>query len=399
MLNEVIFKASSSDLDDTFVGFKIINNKPYFYYPSYYVMPKKYTDKLVEARKILRTLFLTKRSQEKSTLFNKSRSLNDLSFESFYFLINHYFKFKRYENNEKKILINSGGKVEWKKTFKKTPLVSKEGLFFKDMMFIRKQHVDNFISQAYLYAVSKSISNIGWIFGINEKIKFDYYNLNIFLSAINKELNSTFNENKRQLLLHIKNALKGVDSQEDNSNLIFGVNSFEYAYERMIDSIFSNIKNIDEYYPSAKWIIKDKLIKTRNLRPDTIIEKENEIIIIDSKYYGFSKDLIRRLPQSSDIQKQLTYEEFVKNYLSKNKKIYNLFLLPKKEDDFFIEKLETNIKEYISYYGYAISDWKGQKGKVHGFLIDLNKLINDFLTNDKGLNQILFNNLSSLTSE
>jgi hypothetical protein len=399
MTSDVSFIQSNNDLEDSFVGFKIINNKAFFYYPYFYVMPNNQQDRLTEARKILRSLFLTKKTSENSSLFKQKGAFTNNSFESFYFLVDHYYKYKKYENNEKKFSINTGGKVEWKKTLKKQPFITENGYIFNEIVYSKSKNVDNILSEAYTFAVSKSIDNIGWIFGINNSLIIKFPRKNLYLSALSKELNNTFNDSKRRLLRHIKNAISGIGDQMENSNFVYGVNSFEYVYESMINYIFSNVKNIQDYYPSAKWVVGSKDIKTRNLRPDTIIENENEIIIIDSKYYGLDNEKARRLPQSSDIQKQLTYEEFVKNYLSKNKRIHNLFLLPKNRISEDNINLNKEIGSFISYFGYAVSNWKGQKAKVHGLLIDLNKLVDDFLNNERSLNVNLNQCINSITSD
>jgi hypothetical protein len=398
MNKKVVFIKSTNENNNSFVGFKIINNVPHFFYPYYFYMPEENYQMLKEARKILKVIFLTKKTLDSSKLYSGFKSDNEFSFESFYFLIDHYERHKQYTNLEKEFTANTNGKIDWKKTLKTTSYLTENGFLFTKIFTSNLKQNDNLLTEAYRYAVSNSIDSIGWIFGIKNNLSFNARRpKSIYLAAINKELKSTFNENKRILLIHIKKALRGLDKDEKSSNLIFGIDSFNVVFEEMIDHIFSNVSNTSDYYPSASWIINEQETPTSKLRPDTIIENQNEIVIIDSKYYGESENEKLKLPQSGDIQKQITYEEFIKNYLSKNKKIYNLFMLPMNpKSSYHFSDLKNEAINFISYYGYAISKWKSKSNKIHGLRINLNKLVDDYIQNDKSLNHSLFDVLYSI---
>ena len=75
-------------------------------------------------------------------------------------------------------------------------------------------------------------------------------------------------------------------------------------------------------------------ISSSNFRPDTILEKDNNIFIIDSNYYkfGFTGNGKEDLHNTSSIQKQIAYGSFVKNsFKDGNKNIYNAFIIPLKK--------------------------------------------------------------------
>lgn len=95
-----------------------------------------------------------------------------------------------------------------------------------------------------------------------------------------------------------------------------------------------------DFYPSAKWY----LVKNKNeycekgaskLRPDTIILNSDEnkklnAYIIDSKFYrfGYTEDT-GDLPETTSIQKQITYGEYIKkNTKYKIANVFSAFLLP-----------------------------------------------------------------------
>ena len=180
--------------------------------------------------------------------------------------------------------------------------------------------------------------------------------------------------------MHMKNVIQGLDTSEEKQ-FVYGVDKYYYIYERMIDSIFSSGERIQDFYPKAKWKLIRPEIKEKdssNLRPDTILLKDDSVYILDAKFYRFGVTAnIDDLPNTSSIQKQITYGDFVKNNKSKKfdqvKNIYNAFLIPyNKFNNIF------NSKEDLLYIGNAETDWKDKNNshdKVHAFLIDLKHVI------------------------
>ena len=148
----------------------------------------------------------------------------------------------------------------------------------------------------------------------------------------------------------------------------------------MIDSIFGNTKDMRDFNPTAKWqLVRNnyKETKSSDLRPDTIIVTDDgSVFILDSKFYrfGFTGDE-RDLPETTSIQKQITYGDYIKRNVTKVevKAIYNAFLLPyDKQRDVF------RSEEDIQYIGFAKSTWKENRAGheiIHTFLIDLNHVV------------------------
>ena len=131
------------------------------------------------------------------------------------------------------------------------------------------------------------------------------------------------------------------------------------------------------YNPKATWKIFKPEVKEKDaskLRPDTILIKDNIAYIIDSKFYRFgSSGDINDLPETTSIQKQVTYGEYLSK-INENKtinvdKILNAFILPYDKTK---EKFKSN--ENIQYIGYAKTEWKNNHEEyqyVYAFLIDL----------------------------
>lgn len=136
------------------------------------------------------------------------------------------------------------------------------------------------------------------------------------------------------------NVICGLDMSENQDEFVYGVDKFHYVFERMIDHIFGTEKNLKEFkriLSTANWFIKKyndsdefEKVKSSDLMPDTVLIDKNIAYILDSKYYryGYTADYID-LPETTSIQKQITYAE----YLEKNNKkgiseIRSAFILP-----------------------------------------------------------------------
>ena len=151
----------------------------------------------------------------------------------------------------------------------------------------------------------------------------------------------------------------------------------------MVDTLFSNKKVTNSLMPNGDWHLKFDnyaLHKSSNLIPDTFFENQTrtfkDLYIIDSKYYtfGIDKNVPNSLPQTSSIQKQFTYAEYIhQKYNNEYRFIYNIFILPyNKEENLF------GYNNNIEYFGYADADWpdKNQSfSKIYSFFIDLKYLI------------------------
>lgn len=375
---------------NSFVGLRIIENQIYFYYPeSFNFCEGNEKENREQILKILKTLTLTKKSLNNDTLNSKFACDQCFPLLSYLWLIHDYSENHRYFNREKTFSKDGNGKINWKKTINQIPFCSNENFVFPYFIKELKTNKDLLITDIYKYCVSQSIKIIGWLFNIpldsylqTRRYNINEKNINLFIGEIRKELLKTFEDNKRLRLSHMLNVLTGLDSNQINSKeLIFGVDKYDYIYEQMLDNIFSNVDDIKQYYPSANWsLITDHLTKkSSNLRPDTImLDKDNKkAFILDAKYYRFGTTFVREdLPETSSIQKQVTYGEYVKNVKLKDFMVYNAFLMPYnrfKENDY-------NFKGILEFIGIAKTDWKNDNvnKKVVGVLIDMNFIIDSW---------------------
>ena len=120
-----------------------------------------------------------------------------------------------------------------------------------------------------------------------------------------------------------------------------------------------------KYFPKTSWWIDKTKHENASLEPDTIMISGTNVYILDAKYYKYGvTGNTRDLPESTSINKQITYGEYVateKKFKKKhgdNMRVYNAFLMLK--------------------IGEAISNWKDNSEeyqKIQGILIDVKSLM------------------------
>lgn len=377
--------------DNSFVGLKYIGNKVYISSPECYRIIDDDSVIRQDILDLLGTISIAKTASiEKSKAYNTQNKGGEFALFSYLWVINDFLANGFYVNREKVYKTNQNGKINWKRTMQTEPIISKRSIIFPDIVVEKKSEADSILIEVHKLCVKKSIDNIGWLFNLSSDFiqtpRFTESLKKVYLNAIKRELDHTFLDNKRLLLNHMKNVIEGLDENANNRDFVYGVDSYYYIFERMIDSIFGNVDNIKDFYPAGQWVLlkNEKPIPSSNLRPDTIILKDENgeriAFILDSKFYrfGFTGN-DDDLPETTSIQKQITYGEYVKRFSESEKakikvdKVYSAFIIP-----FDKEREQFKSNNNMEYVGYAKSDWKDNDNSheiVHTFLIDLKHVI------------------------
>ncbi len=382
--------AATGKNGNSFVGIKIKNDRIDFYYPESYCI-STINDKRAfrnDVIAILKSLSLAKthsdkRDKTRSSFYNE----NSPAIMSYLWIINDYLSNGIYVNREKETKKNQHGKINWSKTLKTEPIISNNSLIFKDFIVETKSEYDNVIVAAYRYCVKQSIKMVGWLFsGLNQNIiecfPFNKTVKKLYVVALKKELDKTFDDLKKIRLTHMLKIIEGINEDENTEELIYGVDNYEYVFERMINQIFGNQKSLEKFEPKANWYLLHNNFKkepSSKMRPDTVLIQNDTAYILDSKYYRFgitgkSEDL----PETTSIQKQITYGDYIKNNHSlKISNIRNGFILPYNKNNNPFYSSET-----IHYVGYSLAESKQNQiedyNAVHAFLIDLKFVVNNW---------------------
>lgn len=396
----ITFHEVTNKIDDSFVGLKMRNNRVDFYYPETYDFNKT---SIKDARKdilaILETIAIAKTRSNSNVKIESTLSKNEaLPLVSFLWIINDYLKHGFFVNREKILKRNQKGRVDWKRTLNQQPIISDGNVIYNNLVVEVKNELDNLLVEIHKYCVKKSLDILGWLFRFNntsfiKTIKVTDGLRKVYMNALRKELNNTFDDLKRIRLTHMLTIVEGLSDEENSNEIVYGVDSYEYIYEKMINSIFGN-RDATKFNPSAYWLLKSEgfePFKSSDLRPDTILIKDNVAYVLDAKFYRYGYTANREhLPETTSIQKQITYGDYIKNNKmgEEIQKIRNAFILPYNKNN---NKL--NINKTIEYLGYSKADYrKGQEEYeiVHSFLIDLKYVV---LSWNKSSNLDIINSL------
>lgn len=376
MKNKIIYPKEVPE----YIGLKLEDGEYKFIFPCNY--QKAITED--ELRKdILNILTVVVKYKMLKNINNVHKEKYSFPFNAYIWLIKDYIENGYYRTNKLDYKKNNRGKINWSKTIKNNSLFPNEdNIFYKDFVVKKNQiNVENILTMIHKFCVFEAVSKLGWLYNINlnmlEKPNLYFMKREDMLLFLKNKYISAFRDREKSLLLNMIRMLEGLDFNKlDFKNFDLSTNEFEYVFERLIDEKFGNTDS-SNYNPYAIWHIDGKdSFETHELRPDTVLIKDNVAYIIDAKYYKYGyTNKLRDLPGVSSVHKQITYTEDLEIKCPSIDKIYNIFFLPASLDDYYIE-----------YIGNVDTSWKdGTKSyeRVYTFLIDLKKLLNNNYTRDE----------------
>lgn len=394
-------KAATNEDNNSFVGIRIKSDRIDFHYPeSYDLSPisdiKSFRRDLLS---VLRTISLAKTtSSPLSTTENAAAKTKSFALISYLWIIRDYLTNGFYRNKEKLYRLNGKGKVNWKKTLETQPIISNGNIIYNNLVVETKNDCDDIISDAHKLCVFDSVKKVGWLFSIDERAVrvpiVSNSTIKKYINAIKTELLRTFDDAKRLRLNHMIKVLAGVDDYQKLDEIVYGVDKYDYIYERMLDALFSNVDDMKKYNPNANWyLLKNNMqaVEASSLRPDTIrIEhtrsndplqtNEKTAYIIDAKFYRFgSTGQEKDLPETTSIQKQITYgDHIISNFQAADSIniVRNAFIMPYNKNNNTL-----GYSSNLEYIGYTKANWRSNHlshEKVHAFLIDTKHLISSW---------------------
>ena len=400
---------STNEDNNAFVGVRITNDSIEFHYPESYDLSgvdehltikdiKPFRRDMID---ILHSISLAKtRSLATQKTENGVSTSKSFAFMSYLWIIRDYITNGIYRNTEKIFRTNAKGRVNWKKTLATQPIISNGNIIYNNLVVEAINDCDNIITDAHRLCIYNSICKVGWLFGINEKAFYvpspTKNLLKKYINTIKIELKKTFDDAKKNRLNHMLKVLTGVDDSKQVNEIIYGVDKYHYIYERMVDAIFSNIIDITKYNPNASWFIKKGDVfeekEATSLRPDTIRidpypktylfdNTTKTAYVLDAKFYRYgTTGNPSDLPETTSIQKQITYATHIKTNISKEEEqiehIHNAFVLPYNKNN-----NKFKFKNNLEYIGYSKANWVEKddyKSVVHAFLIDTKHLISSW---------------------
>ena len=387
-------RISSNADGDKFVGIKADTDDVKIYFPLGYRFAKD--DKSI--RRDIRNLMavLIKFGNRNEWLIGGETNLDfDVKFPMYAYMnvLEYYFSVGGYYTETEPIFrIAAKGKADWKKTVKnQKPLWQKipgggnagQDIFspvFSDFT-VRAAVADanNLITRINRYCVKDALNKIGWLYGVNAPHeKIEPLNIKTARAALAKKLSAVFDDKKRRLFRSMDRILAVKDTFADRKNFQFGIEDFAPLWEKLIDIAFGE-ENKKQYFPHAEWRLNNGgNFEYAPLIPDTVMRIGNKFYILDAKYYRYGlTGNPNHLPGSADINKQITYGEYVeKNFSPGNDCLFNAFVMPydKEENPFRFETVAGNI-------GEALGKWRtGEKNyeRVQGIVLDVKYLMQKY---------------------
>lgn len=379
------------DTDDNFVGIKCKDGDVKINFPMGFNLSNNDDD-------IRKDILLLINILENNTGNKDSEFLGQIrQYEKTEFPIQAYIEILRdfynngyYKELEVSYTVSKKGKINWNRTIKtQKPYIQDNKIYYLD--FVTKKNTvndDNLITLIHEYCVYDSFRIIGWLFSKNmpkrPKVKF---NEKLFISVITEKLTSTFNDRRRKLFNNMLAIIKSKGDSESKVNYKYGTYRFEYVWEKMIDNIFG-IENKSDYFPKTTWMIDGNTYNNASLEPDTIMVSDNNVYVLDAKYYKFGVTTKpSHLPESTSINKQITYGEYIdeekkfREWHGENMKVYNAFIMP-----FDSQEGKFKTEEKMRHIGHAISSWKSgakEYESIQGILIDIKYLMKKSIQQDE----------------
>ena len=202
-------------------------------------------------------------------------------------ILNYYNEYGIYKSQTKEVKKLTKGKIDWKKTVKKSvPYKQQSSYVYLDLFRKLSIETDNIITDSMLYILTESIKEYEFYFdypNLEQSYSLNYDNLSFIISKLVKISNEIFIDREIKLLNHIIAFFK--DQTHNSVEKSFVTRNYELVFEEMIH------EHLNKYNPP---FVKKKLninsLGNHKIEIDHFSEKLR--IIADSKYYKSSNDFV-----------------------------------------------------------------------------------------------------------
>lgn len=369
--------------EDIFVGLKCDGDDISIHFPLGFDISHDEKELRSDILLLLDTIRSTT-SRKESEYVQGIKSYEQVSFpvQAYLEVIFDFYKRGYYKEIEVLYNVAKRGKINWNRTIKTQKAYIQDGnAYYLD--FVTKNNSlqnDQMITLIHEYCVYESFDKIGWLFTNSmpqkPRIKFNY---KMFKGILMDKIAATFNDNNKMLFRNLLAIIDYTGSGFSTRKFQYGTYRFEYVWESLVDKVYG-ISGKEEFFPKTYWNIDKNVVPNACLEPDTIMLCNNDVYVLDAKYYkyGATKRAVD-LPESTSINKQITYGEYIdeqKSFRQKygdNMMVYNAFLMPfnSKSDKWMTEDKVIRI-------GQAYGDWKTNLKsyeKVQGIVVDIKYLM------------------------
>ena len=280
--------------------------------------------------------------------------------------------------------VGANGQISWSRTLQTQKGFVKNGslIFANTVARHSNPNANKQITQIHKFCVYEAFDKLGWLYIANKpELPGQHPSVQESIQILGEKISHSHNDNEQELFGAMLNILRYMDEQTSEDNYSFGTDYFERVWESVIDKAFG-VANKAQYFPRTHWRLYYGEEKDgSSLFPDSIMIYNDKIYVLDAKYYKYGQSgKITNLPGSSDINKQITYGEYIAQHNASisNENLFNAFLLPYDMND-----NKFGLQSIFGNFGEAVGDWKKNihyYERVQGILVDTRFLMYNYLT-------------------
>lgn len=369
--------------EDTFVGIKCEDGDISINFPLGFDIAEDDKELRRDILLLINTIRCTT-SKKDSAIIEGHKNYNNIEFpiQAYMSVLYDFYARGYYKEKEIKYCISRRGKVDWGKTIKtQKPYMQNGNAYYLDFV-IKKNSInsDELISLIHEYCVYESFAKIGWLFtsSMPAKPRIEFKK-KLFKSILKEKIANTFNDKNKNLFINMLAIVNYQGSDYSKQNYKYGTYRFEYVWESIIDKVYG-VTGKEEFFPKTYWNVNGMEVPNASLEPDTIMIFNGKIYVLDAKYYKYGvTKRVGDLPESTSINKQITYGEYVAEQDKYRKKygddfkVYNAFLMP-----FNSASAKWQTERDVLRIGESYGDWKNNKKtyeRVQGILVDIKYLM------------------------
>ncbi|PTJ50432.1 hypothetical protein BU009_13980, partial [Mammaliicoccus sciuri] len=213
-----------------------------------------------------------------------------------------------YKEEYKKVENNGKGRIDWARTIKlKLPVIDDSDFLYLDLVTNKNQiNTNSIITAIHNNIIMECSKEYGWLF--DKKINIDKADLPLTIEQqiilLKKKLRETFS--KYQIILLQKMIIYLEKCVNDKTEINLITPYYYYVWEEMIKKTLNHNMDLQSLVPRPYWYIDGTKKFTRQI-PDVLLERNNNLIILDAKYYSIISNNINKLPGWESIVKQMYY--------------------------------------------------------------------------------------------
>lgn len=375
---------------DRFVGIKADSDNAMVYFPMGYQLSQTEDDIRQDIMQLIAVLSEFADAKDKVLQMQRFEAPQSVNFpiNAYMNIIRYYLDQNSYYTEKDPIRKNGDrGRIDWQASLRRNvAFFQEDGTPFFSGYTIKglTPNEKNLITQIHKYCVYVSFKQLGWLF--TPHLPPDPHiekNHEMFLYTLRKKLAITHNDKDKMLFQSMISMIEYLDEQTNDKQFYFGTDRFEYIWEKLVDQVFG-IKNKEEYFPRTQWSLRfaDQRLNSA-LEPDSIMIWNDRLYVLDSKYYRYGvTGNPAHLPESSSINKQITYAEYIasqerfKTHYGDPVPVFNAFIMPYNKSD---NQFQTH--DFFASIGEATSTWKTNNipyERVQGIMVDTRFLLHNY---------------------